>query len=43
LLLVDMASVETIWRVLLFLACGAVFLFAGYRLQPSRAGAGKIS
>jgi hypothetical protein len=36
LLLVDMASVETIWRVLLFLVCGAVFLYAGYRLQPSR-------
>jgi uncharacterized membrane protein len=36
LLLVDMASVDTIWRVLLFLVCGAVFLFAGYRLQPTR-------
>jgi hypothetical protein len=42
LLLVDMASVETIWRVLLFLVCGAVFLYAGYRLQPPRtAAAGK--
>jgi hypothetical protein len=37
LLLVDMASVETIWRVLLFLVCGGVFLYAGYRLQPPRA------
>jgi len=38
LLLVDMASVETIWRVLLFMACGAVFLFAGYRLRLTPAG-----
>src|SRR3954471_25047844 len=37
LLLVDMASVETIWRVLLFLVCGGVFLYAGYRLQPAKA------
>ncbi|MFL5508006.1 MAG: DUF2339 domain-containing protein [Gemmatimonadaceae bacterium] len=37
LLLVDMASVETIWRVLLFLVCGGVFLYAGHRLQPARA------
>ena len=36
LLLVDMASVETIWRVLLFLVIGGVFLYAGYKLQPSR-------
>jgi hypothetical protein len=36
LLLVDLASVETIWRVLLFLACGALFLYTGYRLQPAR-------
>jgi uncharacterized membrane protein len=35
LLLVDMASVETIWRVLLFFVIGAVFLYAGYRLQPA--------
>lgn len=39
LLFVDMASVDTIWRVLLFLVCGAVFLFAGYRLQPARPSA----
>ncbi len=38
LLLVDFASVETIWRVLLFLIIGAVFLYAAYTLQPSRAG-----
>jgi len=38
LLLVDMASVDTIWRVLLFMACGAVFLFAGYRLRLTPAG-----
>jgi uncharacterized membrane protein len=36
LLLIDMASVETIWRVLLFLVIGAVFLYAGYRLQPPK-------
>ena len=36
LLLVDMASVEAIWRVLLFLAIGAVFLYAGYKLQLAR-------
>jgi uncharacterized membrane protein len=34
LLLVDLSSVETIWRVLLFLVCGAVFLYTGYRMQP---------
>ena len=33
LLLVDLATVETIWRVLLFLLCGVVFLYTGYRLQ----------
>jgi len=38
LLLVDLSSVETIWRVLLFLVCGALFLYTGYRLQPSSAG-----
>ena len=38
LLLVDMASVETIWRVLLFMVCGAVFLFAGYRLRLTPVG-----
>jgi hypothetical protein len=36
LLLVDLATVETIWRVLLFLVCGVVFLYTGYRLQPAR-------
>jgi len=38
LLLVDMASVDTIWRVLLFMVCGAVFLFAGYRLRLTPVG-----
>jgi len=33
LLFVDLSSVETIWRVLLFLVCGAVFLYTGYRMQ----------
>ncbi|MFL5488175.1 MAG: DUF2339 domain-containing protein [Gemmatimonadaceae bacterium] len=37
LLLVDLASVEAIWRVLLFLVCGVLFLYTGYRLQPVRA------
>jgi uncharacterized membrane protein len=36
LLLVDLATVETIWRVMLFLLCGVVFLYTGYRLQPVR-------
>ena len=36
LLLVDMASVGTIWRVLLFLACGGLFLYTGYRMQPAK-------
>jgi hypothetical protein len=36
LLLVDLATVETIWRVLLFLLCGVVFLYTGYKLQPTR-------
>jgi hypothetical protein len=36
LLLVDLASVEAIWRVLLFLVSGAIFLYTGYRLKPSR-------
>jgi hypothetical protein len=34
LLLVDLSSVDTIWRVLLFLVCGALFLYTGYRMQP---------
>jgi hypothetical protein len=33
LLLVDLSSVETIWRVLLFLVCGGLFLYTGYRMQ----------
>jgi hypothetical protein len=33
LLFVDLSSVEAIWRVLLFLVCGAVFLYTGYRMQ----------
>jgi uncharacterized membrane protein len=39
LFFVDLASVETIWRVLLFLVVGAVFLYAGYRLNSHKAGA----
>jgi len=39
LLIVDLSSVETIWRVLLFLACGSMFVYTSYRLQPvKRAG-----
>jgi uncharacterized membrane protein len=37
LIIVDMSSVETIWRVLLFLACGIAFVGASYRMQPGRA------
>jgi uncharacterized membrane protein len=37
LFFVDLASVETIWRVLLFLVIGGVFLFAGYRLNAEKA------
>jgi hypothetical protein len=36
LLFVDLASVETIWRILLFLVCGAVFLYTAYQMQPAR-------
>jgi hypothetical protein len=36
LLLIDLASVETIWRVLLFLVCGVVFLYTAYQMQPRR-------
>jgi len=43
LLLVDLSTVEAIWRVLLFLACGAVFLYTGYRMQSGRAKAGKTT
>jgi uncharacterized membrane protein len=35
LLLVDLSTLETIWRVLLFLVCGALFLYTGYRMQPA--------
>jgi hypothetical protein len=33
LLIVDLSSVETIWRVLLFLICGSMFVYTSYRLQ----------
>jgi len=33
LLMVDLAGVETIWRVLLFLVCGGLFLFTSHRMQ----------
>jgi uncharacterized membrane protein len=33
LFMVDLARVETIWRVILFLGCGALFLFTSHRLQ----------
>jgi uncharacterized membrane protein len=36
LLMVDLARVETIWRVLLFLGCGALFLFTSHRLQTPK-------
>ena len=36
LFFVDMASVEAVWRVLLFLLIGGVFLYAGYKLQLAR-------
>jgi uncharacterized membrane protein len=35
LLLVDLSSVETIWRVLLFLVIGGLFLYTGYKMQPA--------
>ena len=41
LLLVDLSSVETIWRVLLFLVIGALFLYTGQRLQPRPAVEGE--
>jgi hypothetical protein len=34
LLFIDLAGVETIWRVLLFLFAGAVFLYTAHRMQP---------
>lgn len=33
LFIVDLARVETIWRVLLFMGCGALFLFTSHKLQ----------
>jgi hypothetical protein len=42
LFVVDLSSVETVWRVLLFLVVGALFLYTGYRMQPRPAAkAGK--
>jgi hypothetical protein len=41
LLLVDLSSVETIWRVLLFLVIGGLFLYTGYRMQPRSASESK--
>ncbi len=35
LMLVDLAGVDTIWRVVLFLGCGALFLFTSYQMQSS--------
>ncbi|MEO8193114.1 MAG: DUF2339 domain-containing protein [Gemmatimonadales bacterium] len=36
LVMVDLAAVETIWRVLLFLGCGALFLVTSRHLQSTR-------
>lgn len=36
LFVVDLARVETIWRVVLFFVCGLLFLYTSYRLQPAR-------
>ncbi|MDO8501054.1 MAG: DUF2339 domain-containing protein [Gemmatimonadaceae bacterium] len=36
LFMLDLAGVETIWRVLLFLVCGALFLLTSYLLQVGR-------
>jgi peptidoglycan/LPS O-acetylase OafA/YrhL len=36
LFFVDLDSVETIWRVLLFLVVGGLFLYAGYRLNTEK-------
>jgi uncharacterized membrane protein len=36
LFMIDLAGVETIWRVLLFMGCGALFLFTSHRLQAAR-------
>jgi uncharacterized membrane protein len=37
LFMIDLAGVETIWRVLLFMGCGALFLFTSHRLQRAEA------
>jgi len=42
LLVIDLSSVETIWRVLLFLVCGTMFVYTSYRLQPGK-GVGKAT
>lgn len=39
LFVVDLAGVETIWRVLLFLVCGLLFLYTSYWLQRPAAAA----
>ena len=36
LLLVDLSRVEAIWRVLLFILCGALFLYTAYRMRGPR-------
>lgn len=41
LLFVDLSSVETIWRVLLFLVCGAVFLYTANRMRAEPAATGE--
>jgi uncharacterized membrane protein len=33
LLFIDLVGVDTIWRVLLFLGCGALFLFTSHQIQ----------
>ena len=38
LFMIDLARVETIWRVVLFLGCGALFLFTSHRLQSAPSG-----
>ena len=35
LFFVDLVGVDTIWRVLLFLGCGALFLFTSHQMQSS--------
>jgi len=37
LFMIDLAGVETIWRVLLFMGVGALFLFTSHRLQRAAA------